>query len=106
MFCPAGDKLDFKPSSVVRTVKFLVRNQVPTKEPDYYLPTSTKAKMGEVLANIPKKGEHLTSQGGRKATLPNDISHKQSHEAQELSRKASILCPYCAVTCGNYCISM
>ena len=45
-----------------------------------------ESRMGEMLERIPKQGDTLTSRGGRKATLPPDISHKASHYAQQLAK--------------------
>jgi hypothetical protein len=50
-----------------------------------------EVKMGEILGAIPQAGNTLTSTGGRKATLPPDITHKQSHQAQTLARNKEIV---------------
>jgi hypothetical protein len=41
-----------------------------------------ECKMGELLAANPPKGNTLTSTGGRKASLPENIDWKSSHRAQ------------------------
>ena len=44
-----------------------------------------EARLGEILAKIEKKGNELASTGGRKATLPEGINWKQSHQAQTIA---------------------
>ncbi len=43
-----------------------------------------EVRMGEILEAIPATGNTLTSTGGRKVSLPPEITHKQSHRAQTL----------------------
>lgn len=50
-----------------------------------------EVRLGEILEAIPPAGNTLTSAGGRKGTLPPDITHKQSHQAQTLSRNREIV---------------
>ena len=52
-----------------------------------------EAKLGELLKSIPKEKGYvgLTSKGGRKQTLPQGITHKQSHFAQQLADNKDII---------------
>jgi len=43
------------------------------------------ARLGELLAAMPKTGNTLTSTGGRKGSLPPGVSHKTSHQAQTIA---------------------
>ena len=44
-----------------------------------------EARLGELLKAIPIQGNTLTSTGGRKASLPEGITPKQSHYFQTLA---------------------
>lgn len=50
-----------------------------------------EVKMGEILGAIEPEGNTLTSIGGRKPSLPPDVTHKQSHQAQTLARNKEIV---------------
>lgn len=50
-----------------------------------------EARIGEILKKIPKQGNTLTASGGRKASLPQGITHKQSSAFQTLAENKDII---------------
>ncbi len=78
--------------------KKVVRNAQPTNT-DYEtkaidtaeIVIDANGRLEELLDAIPKAGNTLTSTGGRKATLPKNVTHKQSHQAQTVSKNPEIV---------------
>lgn len=52
---------------------------------------AAESKMGELLKNIPKKGNRYGSSGGTIPSLPEGISKKQSYFAQKLYENRELI---------------
>jgi hypothetical protein len=50
-----------------------------------------EVRMGEILDNQTSRGGSMDGKRGSERTLPPDITHKQSHQAQTLSRNQEIV---------------
>lgn len=50
-----------------------------------------EVRMGEILDNQTSRGGSMDGKRGSERTLPLDITHKQSHQAQTLSRNQEIV---------------
>ena len=50
-----------------------------------------EAKMGEILKNIPIGKRRHTSKGGTIPTLPEGITRKQSHYAQQIAQNPDLV---------------